>query len=149
MLCRYENKILLTITGRRGHDRAAGVDAQGQPLANWEMAAVGDPLIDLGILLAYWVHVATSAQPAAISSVTNREGWFTRAEMLERYHEHTGLDLSNITFYEVFAVFKLAVVLQQIFYRYQRGQTDDPRFAALDERVAWLARVAASLAEQT
>jgi aminoglycoside phosphotransferase (APT) family kinase protein len=114
---------------------------------DWEMAAVGDPLIDLGILLAYWVHVAAIARgPDAVSSVTNREGWFTRAEILERYHKRTLLNLAEITFYEVFAVFKLAVVLQQIFYRYHRGQTDDPRFATLGERVAWLAEVATSLA---
>jgi aminoglycoside phosphotransferase (APT) family kinase protein len=114
---------------------------------DWEMAAVGDPLIDLGILLAYWVHVASAARgPDAVSSVTRREGWFTRAEILERYQERTALGLANITFYEVFAVFKLAVVLQQIFYRYHRGQTDDPRFAQLDERVRWLAEVATALA---
>ena len=113
---------------------------------DWEMAAVGDPLIDLGILLAYWVHVATIAQRDAVSSVTNREGWFTRAEILERYHERTALNLANIAFYEVFAVFKLAVVLQQIFYRFHRGQTDDPRFARLDEQVKWLADVATTLA---
>lgn len=115
---------------------------------DWEMAAVGDPLIDLGILLAYWVHVSTASQRDAVSTVTNREGWFTRAEILERYHERTSHDLSRITFYEVFAVFKLAVVLQQIFYRYHRGQTDDPRFAALDERVRWLADIATALAEK-
>jgi aminoglycoside phosphotransferase (APT) family kinase protein len=116
---------------------------------DWEMAAIGDPLIDLGILLAYWVHVASAAQGAdAVSSVTNREGWFTRAEILERYNEHTKLSLTNITFYEVFAVFKLAVVLQQIFYRYHCGQTDDPRFSTLDERVRWLAEVATALAEK-
>ncbi|MBD0369694.1 MAG: phosphotransferase family protein [Pyrinomonadaceae bacterium] len=116
---------------------------------DWEMAAVGDPLIDLGILLAYWVHVSTAAASAdAVSTVTQREGWLTRAEILERYSEGTGLDVSRITFYEVFAVFKLAVVLQQIFYRYHRGQTDDPRFATLDERVRWLADIATRLAEK-
>ncbi|HYO91869.1 MAG TPA: phosphotransferase family protein [Pyrinomonadaceae bacterium] len=115
---------------------------------DWEMAAVGDPLIDLGILLAYWVHVSTAEQRDAVSTVTQREGWFTHAEILERYHERTNLDLSRITFYEVFAVFKLAVVLQQIFYRYHRGQTDDPRFATLDERVNWLAGIATALAEK-
>lgn len=115
---------------------------------DWEMAAVGDPLIDLGILLAYWVYVAAAEHADTISTVTGREGWFTRAEILERYGERTGLDLTRVTFYEVFAVFKLAVVLQQIFYRYRRGQTDDPRFASLDVRVEWLADVAASLAER-
>lgn len=116
---------------------------------DWEMAAVGDPLIDLGILLAYWVHVARGAEGDAVSTVTEREGWFTRAEILDAYGASTGADLSRITFYEVFAVFKLAVVLQQIFYRYHRGQTDDPRFAALDERVRWLAEIATRLAEQS
>lgn len=116
---------------------------------DWEMAAVGDPLVDLGILLAYWIHAASAPPgPDSISTVTSREGWFTRAEILERYEERTGAQLSQVTFYEVFALFKLAVVLQQIFFRYERGQTDDPRFASLNTRVTWLAHLAASLAEK-
>jgi len=115
---------------------------------DWEMSAVGDPLVDLGILLAYWVHVAAAGRRDTVASVTDREGWFTRAEILERYGSRTRLDLSGVAFYEVFALFKLAVVVQQIFFRYRRGQTDDPRFAALGERVAWLARTAAGLAER-
>ena len=115
---------------------------------DWEMSAVGDPLVDLGILLGYWVHTSTASQRDALTSVTQRPGWFTREEILDRYSARTGIDLTNVTFYEVFAVFKLAVVLQQIFYRYHRGQTDDPRFARLDERVTWLARVAAALVEK-
>jgi aminoglycoside phosphotransferase (APT) family kinase protein len=116
---------------------------------DWEMSAIGDPLVDLGILLGYWVHTAAPAgKRDSVATVTNREGWFTREELLERYGRGTGFDLAGVGFYEVFAVFKLAVVLQQIFFRYQRGQTDDPRFAALGERVAWLARVAAGLAER-
>jgi aminoglycoside phosphotransferase (APT) family kinase protein len=116
---------------------------------DWEMSAVGDPLVDLGILLGYWVHTAAAAgRRDAVSAVTNREGWFTREELLERYGARTGADLSGVGFYEVFAVFKLAVVLQQIYFRYRRGQTDDPRFAALGERVGWLARVASALAER-
>jgi len=113
---------------------------------DWEMSAVGDPLIDLGILLCYCVHTSTASQHDALTSVTNREGWLTRAEILERYAARARVDLTNITFYEVFAVFKLAVVLQQIFYRYHRGQTDDARFADLESRVTWLARIAADLA---
>lgn len=113
---------------------------------DWEMSAVGDPLVDVGILLAYWVHTHSAEWRDAVGTVTHRPGWFTRAEVLERYGARTGRDLSGVRFYEVFAVFKLAVVLQQIFYRYHRGQTDDPRFATLGERVAWLARVAAELA---
>lgn len=116
---------------------------------DWEMSAVGDPLVDLGILLGYWVHTATDDRRDTVSAVTNREGWFTREELLERYGARTGRDLSGVGFYEVFAVFKLAVVLQQIFFRYRRGQTDDPRFAALGERVEWLARIATRLAAKT
>jgi aminoglycoside phosphotransferase (APT) family kinase protein len=115
---------------------------------DWEMSAVGDPLVDLGILLGYWVHTASGARRDSVATVTNREGWFTREEILERYGARTGQDLSGVGFYEVFAVFKLAVVLQQIFFRYQRGQTDDPRFAALGDRVAWLASVATKLSEK-
>ena len=116
---------------------------------DWEMSAVGDPLVDLGILLAYWVHTVPASQGDALTAVTCRPGWFTREEMLERYGARTGNNLTKIEFYEVFAVFKLAVVLQQIFYRYHRGQTDDARFAMLDKRVAWLARIATELAEKT
>lgn len=116
---------------------------------DWEMCAIGDPLIDLGILLCYWVHTAKATQRDALTSVTNRPGWFTRAEILERYAAQTGFNLTNITFYEVFAVFKLTVVLQQIFFRYHQGQTDDPRFATLDERVEWLARIGAALLEKS
>ncbi|MBV9929234.1 MAG: phosphotransferase family protein [Acidobacteria bacterium] len=115
---------------------------------DWEMSAVGDPLVDLGILLGYWVHTATGDRRDTVSAVTNREGWFARDELLERYGARTGADLSGVGFYEVFAVFKLAVVLQQIFFRYRRGQTDDPRFAVLGERVSWLARIATELAEK-
>jgi aminoglycoside phosphotransferase (APT) family kinase protein len=114
---------------------------------DWEMSAVGDPLVDLGIFLAYWVHTVPASQRDSLTSVTRRSGWFTREELLGRYAERTNTDVTKIDFYEVFAVFKLAVVLQQIFYRYHRGQTDDARFAALDKHVARLARIASKLAE--
>jgi aminoglycoside phosphotransferase (APT) family kinase protein len=114
---------------------------------DWEMSAIGDPLVDLGILLAYWIHTAPASQSDSLTSVTLRPGWFTREEIFERYAARTGCDLTKIEFYEVFALFKLAVVLQQIFFRYHRGQTDDARFANLDKRVAWLAGIATTLAK--
>jgi len=113
---------------------------------DWEISAMGDPLVDLGILLCYCVHTSAVFQHDAVTSVTNRPGWLTRDETVERYAARVRFDLTNITFYEVFAVFKLAVVLQQIFFRFHRGQTDDSRFAALDSRVTWLARIATTLA---
>lgn len=113
---------------------------------DWEMAALGDPLVDLGILLAYWIHVCDLARATgSIPCVTNREGYFTREEIIERYAAETRFDVSKIIFYEVFAVFKLAVVLQQIYYRFHKGQTDDPRFAEMDKQVAALAKLATEL----
>jgi aminoglycoside phosphotransferase (APT) family kinase protein len=116
---------------------------------DWEMSAVGDPLVDLGIFLAYWVHTIPASQRDSLTSVTSTPGWFTRDQILELYADRTGRDLSNIAFYEVFAVFKLAVVLQQIFYRYHRGQTDDARFAKLDKHVEKLAHIATNIASET
>jgi aminoglycoside phosphotransferase (APT) family kinase protein len=80
--------------------------------------------------------------------VTTRTGWFGREQILERYASRAKRSVDGIALYEVFAVFKLAVVLQQIYARYVRGQTDDPRFVSLGERVSMLARKAATLAEE-
>lgn len=112
---------------------------------DWEMAALGDPLVDLGILLAYWAPTAPPTLRDALTTVTDRPGWFTRDEILERYAARSGRDVSAIRFYEAFALFKLAVVIQQIFYRFTRGETDDARFAGFGERVTYLARQAAAL----
>jgi aminoglycoside phosphotransferase (APT) family kinase protein len=116
---------------------------------DWEMSALGDPLVDLGIVLAYWVPTAPPSQRDALTGVTHHPGYFTRDEVAERYAERSGRDISNIRFYEIFAVFKIAVVIQQIYYRYVQGQTTDARFATFDARVAYLARQAATLARLT
>ena len=79
--------------------------------------------------------------------MTHRPGYFTRDEIVERYAARSGRDLSGIRYYEIFAVFKIAVVIQQIYYRFVQGQTSDQRFATFDARVAYLARHAAGLAE--
>ena len=112
---------------------------------DWEMAALGDPLVDLGILLAYWVPNAPPEQRDALTTVTTLPGWLTPAEVTERYAQRSGRDLSTLRFFEVFALFKIAVVIQQIYYRFVKGQTDDPRFANFGERVTYLARRATSL----
>lgn len=114
---------------------------------DWEMSALGDPLVDLGIVLTYWFPTAPPEQRDALTSVTDRPGYFTRDEILDRYASRSGRDLSTIRYYEIFAVFKIAVVIQQIYYRYAQGQTNDRRFATFDTRVAYLARHAARLAE--
>jgi len=119
-------------------------------ILDWEMCTVGDPLIDLGIALCYWAQKGDpEARRESISPVTTEAGWITRDELAARYAEQTGRDVSGIAFYEVFALFKVAVVLQQIYYRYVNGQTHDERFKEFDRRVAGLARAAWELAEQS
>ncbi|MEP7340420.1 MAG: phosphotransferase family protein, partial [Acidobacteriota bacterium] len=107
---------------------------------------VGDPLIDLGLLLCYWPEAGDDELFAdSLRSVTTLPGWMTRAELVERYAARSGRDLSSIGYYHTFALFKLAVVIQQIFYRYHVGQTRDERFANFDQRVQALARTAHSM----
>lgn len=116
---------------------------------DWEMTAVGDPLVDVGVSLSYWPQ---SDDPAprldALSRLTALPGWWPREQLLDRYHEKTGRDLSNIAYYEVFGLFKLAVVLQQIYYRYHVGQTSDERFSQFDRRVQALAEAASLLVQK-
>src|SRR5207253_3411593 len=105
-------------------------------ILDWEMCTVGDPLIDLGIALCYWAQKDDpEARRESISPVTTEPGWLSREELAARYAEKTGRDVSGIAFYEVFALFKVAVVLQQIYYRYVKGQTHDGRFTAVGRRV--------------
>ncbi len=96
---------------------------------DWEMATVGDPLMDLGGALAYWVH----ADDPWLFRLTRREpsdapGMLRREEIVARYLERTGLKPADWTFYEVFGLFRLAVIIQQIYYRYHHGQTRNPAF---------------------
>jgi len=107
---------------------------------DWEMTALGDPLVDLGIFLAYWSHGTRLEPNDALASVTDRPGWFSRDEVIACYAKRSGRDLSQLPFYEAFALFKVAVVIQQIYFRYKRGQTADERFAQFDVRVRHLAR---------
>lgn len=116
---------------------------------DWEMSALGDPLVDLGILLCYWPQAGDPPERTeSISPITTMPGWPTRAEMVERYAAATGRDVSRIAYYEIFAVFKVAVVLQQIYHRYYLGQTADERFATMEERVLGLVQVALDLMER-
>ena len=116
---------------------------------DWEMSALGDPLVDIGILLAYWSPTAPPEQRDALTTITNRPGYFTPREVVERYAERSGRDTSAIGYFEIFALFKIAVVIQQIYYRYVNGQTSDERFATFGARVLYLARHAADLAEMS
>ncbi|HEV8675142.1 MAG TPA: phosphotransferase family protein [Methylomirabilota bacterium] len=117
---------------------------------DWEMATLGDPLVDLGLLLCYWGDpVDPPARRQSVSQVTAEPGFLTRAEVLARYGVATGRDVSRIAFYETFALYKVAVVVQQIYVRYARGQTQDARFAGFEQRVIGLAEAALDLAERS
>ena len=111
---------------------------------DWEMAALGDPLVDLGILLAYWATSAAAGPRDSLATVTTWPGWLTPGELVERYAARSGRDLATLKFFEVFALFKIAVVIQQIYFRFVNGQTHDPRFAGFGDRVTYLAQRAAS-----
>jgi aminoglycoside phosphotransferase (APT) family kinase protein len=106
---------------------------------DWEMATIGDPLTDLGTTLAYWADPADPDElKQNLSDVTTQPGSLSRAEVAALYGEKTGADTSQMPFYLSFARFKLAVIVQQIFYRYSHGLTKDSRFATLPERVSAL-----------
>jgi aminoglycoside phosphotransferase (APT) family kinase protein len=119
---------------------------------DWEMCTVGDPLVDVGLLLSYWTMKGAAGkhdQNSSLRAVTNGPGWLTREKIIERYEAETGRDLSRIVFYETFARFKVAVVIQQIYYRYVKGQTHDERFHNFDQLVRELTEEALDLAHQS
>jgi aminoglycoside phosphotransferase (APT) family kinase protein len=127
-----------------------------QAVLDWEMTTLGDPLADLGLTMCYWAW-AGMIEPEVASDdagydqlpvtpvITGQPGWYTRDQFLERYARQTGRDVSLVGYHEVLGIFKLAVILQQIFYRFRLGQTQDERFRNFDRRVRGLARLAASL----
>ncbi len=106
---------------------------------DWEMATVGDPLLDVGTTLGYWVEASDPPVYKALGlGVTALPGNLTRAELWERYLKKSGRSARSVTFYEAFGVFKIAVIAQQIFARYQKGLTTDARFAHLGDAVRML-----------
>jgi aminoglycoside phosphotransferase (APT) family kinase protein len=115
---------------------------------DWEMCTIGDSLTDLGTVLAYWVD---KADPQEIQEnrwgPTTEPGSFTREEIVQHYAQKTGCDVSRIAFYLTFARFKLAVIVQQIYYRYHQGLTKDARFAAMPATIQMLLRASLHTAQ--
>ena len=110
---------------------------------DWEMATIGDPLMDLGTSLAYWIEATDPALfQTPLFGVTSRPGMWTRERVAHRYCERAGRNSDALVFYYVFGLFKTAVILQQIYYRYVQGLTKDPRFAAFGHVVKALADMA-------
>ena len=120
-------------------------------LFDWEMTTVGDPLADLGAAMSYWIQ---ADDPELLKygmgkpPVTVNEGFYSRDEFIRRYGEKSGRDVSQIDFYLTFAYFKLAVIVQQIYFRYKNGQTQDSRFANFDRFVKSLIRYALATAKR-
>jgi aminoglycoside phosphotransferase (APT) family kinase protein len=98
-------------------------------ILDWEMATLGDPLMDLGASLAYWVEAGDDRWFAMFRrQPTHAPGMLTRAEVVARYRERTDLPIADWRFYEVYGLFRLAVIVQQIYARYHAKQTRNPAF---------------------
>ncbi|MDY7231751.1 phosphotransferase family protein [Hyalangium rubrum] len=98
-------------------------------ILDWEMATLGDPLMDLGNSLAYWVQADDDLFMRSMRrQPTHLPGMLTRREVVDYYCERMGLKPANMAFYEVYGLFRLAVIVQQIYYRYHHRQTRNPAF---------------------
>lgn len=115
---------------------------QVEAVLDWEMATVGDPLVDLGLTLCYWDPPDAEIVAGPVPCLTRGPGWYTRQQLIEAYAQRTGRNLEALPFHEILGMFKLAVIIQQIYYRWFKGQTRDERFAQFHLRVDSLVRAA-------
>ena len=112
------------------------------------MSTIGDPLVDLGVSLGYWVNADDPDElKLAAFGPTYAPGSYPRRKLADRYAEITGRDIANLPYYVIFALFKIGVVVQQIYYRYVKGHTRDERFKPLILMVVLLSRNAQRLIE--
>jgi len=116
---------------------------------DWEMTTIGDPLMDLGTTLSYW---AQHSDPAPMHQLpfgpTAAPGMWTRQQIAQRYLERSGRTAESLVFYYAFGLLKTAVIAQQIYYRFAKGLTKDPRFAAMIIGVRLLSEQARSSIER-
>jgi len=116
---------------------------QIEAILDWEISALGDPMMDLGNTLAYWIH----ADDPDFMKLTVRQpcmepGMMTRQEILDFYVERTDADVSGFQFYYVYGIWRLAAIIQQIYMRFYRGQNDNPRFKDYGQMTAALGNLA-------
>jgi aminoglycoside phosphotransferase (APT) family kinase protein len=138
---KYDNVLLDAATSGSGEIHVNAV-------LDWEMATIGSPRMDLGTTLGYWVEAGDDARMQGLAfGPTNVPGSPTRAELVDRYQERSGIAVGNADYYRAFGLFKIAVILQQIYARYRKGSTTDSRFAALGYFVTLLAEAADGLVE--
>ena len=120
------------------------VDGSGSLVAvfDWDMATRGDPLVDLGTLMAYWVDPDAPAYGALAGYGVPLAPVMSKREAADRYAEVTGRDVDRLPYYEGLALFRVAVIIEQIYLRYASGQTADDRFARFESAAPILARAA-------
>jgi aminoglycoside phosphotransferase (APT) family kinase protein len=110
------------------------------------MATLGDPLVDLGTLLNYWPDPSDTDENRPIFNPGMEDlGLPTRVEVIARYQDSTGLDLGDVHWYEAFACWKTAIILQQLYTRYLRGETTDQRMATRGDSISAQARRATTI----
>jgi aminoglycoside phosphotransferase (APT) family kinase protein len=127
--------------------------AEGRPtrivgILDWEMSTIGDPIADLGYLLSFWREPEDEADRVLSSQfdLTRQRGFPSRDELAARYAERSGRHVEDVTWYEVLATWKLAILLEGSYARHLAGVTDDPFFELLGEGVPALARRALEVA---
>jgi len=116
---------------------------QIEALLDWEISALGDPMMDLGNTLAYWIQPDDpDFMKMTVRQPSQAPGMMTRQEILDFYAEKTGADVSGFQFYYVYGIWRLAVIIQQIYARFYRGQNDNPRFKPYGQMAAALGNLA-------
>jgi aminoglycoside phosphotransferase (APT) family kinase protein len=113
-------------------------------ILDWEMATIGDPLADLGYLVVSWTEPGAAEHPLLLAPVTDRPGFPARDELVARYAEGSGRDVSRLRWYEAFALWKASVFCEAIYGRYIRGERDDQWAGGLCDGVPRLLEVARS-----
>lgn len=110
---------------------------------DWDMCTLGDSFSDLGALLAYWTEITDPIHFKAIAMMpTGDHGFLTREELVKRYEEKSGLKIKNINFYHALGLFRLVVIVAQIYIRFVHKQTEDTRFEELGKLIPLIIRAA-------
>ena len=115
---------------------------------DWEMCTIGDPLMDLGTTLGYWIEPGDPPVLQTMLGLTTRAGNLSRREVVDRYEEVSGQQIGSPLFYYLYGLLKIAVIVQQIYARYHRGHTQDARFAGLLDVVKACSRLGAAALEK-
>jgi len=120
---------------------APGTPPELVAVFDWEMSTLGDPLADLGWMLSYWRDSddPDPAIPELTATFMERPGYPTRRDLVERYEAHTGFEFEHDRFYRALAVYKLAALGEMFYRRYLEGNSDDPMYPLMEERVPSLA----------